>query len=83
MTCPHCGRPNHDYAVQLAEACRRLGISQRYGEKLIGEGRFPVPEVKRLPGMSRHRFSARVIEEYLRDQSTADVKPRHRQRVAS
>ena len=66
MTCPHCGEHVADYAVQLAEACRRLGISQRYGEKLIGEGTFPVPELPRLPGKSRHRFSAQTIAEYLR-----------------
>lgn len=81
MTCPHCGKVSADYAVQLSEACRRLGISQRYGERLIGEGRFPVPELKRLPGKSRHRFSARTIEEYLRDSSVSDVLPQ--KRVAS
>lgn len=79
MTCPHCGHLSADYAVQLAEACRRLGISQRYGETLIQQGRFPVPELPRLPGKtSRHRFSAQTIADYLRS-DVADVVPNQRQ----
>ena len=48
----------------LAEACQRLGFCQRTGEKLLAEGRFPVPHLPSI-GVRRYRFSSTVIDEYL------------------
>jgi hypothetical protein len=73
-------------AVDLAECCRRIGISYRTGERLIAEGRFPIPS---LPGLSTglkrplRRFSTHEIDLYLREASVDDARPQRRQmRVA-
>ena len=55
--------------LTLAEVCQRLRISKRTGEKLLAEGRFPIPEMPNL-GVRRHRFSSATLEAYLR---TADT----------
>jgi hypothetical protein len=76
MTCPHCGKPvEQDRAIGFTEVCRRLDISPRQGERLISEGRFPIPELPRQ-GQRRHRFSTRLLDEYLRDGSLAAVLKR-------
>lgn len=55
--------------VDLAECCRRLGISRRTGERLICEGRFPIPELPPLgqEGSRRPRrtYSTADIDRYL------------------
>lgn len=58
-------------AVGLEECCRRLGISKRLGEKLLADGKFPIPELPRL-GTVR-TFSTYDINEYLRLAATRDV----------
>jgi predicted DNA-binding transcriptional regulator AlpA len=58
--------------IGLAECCHRIGISVRTGEKLIADGRFPIPE---LPRITRtHRFAAREIDLYLEHASVEDAK---------
>lgn len=77
MTCPHCGKEAApDRAIGFTETCQRLGFSPRQGERLIRDGRFPIPAVPRVAGQSRHRFSEYVINEYLRDASVAAVRKR-------
>ena len=81
MTCPHCGKAiEKDRAVGLAETCARLGFSRRNGERLIAEGRFPIPSVPAIVGQSkpRHRYSEKLIDEYLRNAPVASVLPRTR-----
>jgi predicted DNA-binding transcriptional regulator AlpA len=56
-------------AVSLPEACARLGLSIRTGNRLVAEGRFPIPELPQL-GVKRHRYSSAVIDEYLLTAST-------------
>jgi predicted DNA-binding transcriptional regulator AlpA len=74
--------------VDLAECCRRLGISRRTGERLVAEGRFPIPELPRLGQETskrpRIRFSTYEIDLYLREASIEDgvtVADRHRYRL--
>lgn len=63
--------------VDLAECCRRLGISRRTGERLVAEGRFPIPALPALgqEGSRRPRrtYSTYEIELYLREASVDDV----------
>lgn len=66
-------RSSQAVAVKLPEACRRLGFSIRTGERLLAEGRFPVPELPRLGPRTHHRFSSADIDAYLATASTADV----------
>lgn len=66
-------------AVDLAECCRRIGISRRTGERLRAIGKFPIPEMPRLGvGRGRVTYSTYEIDLYLRN---ASVQPR-RLRVA-
>jgi predicted DNA-binding transcriptional regulator AlpA len=63
-------------AVDLRVACERLGMSVRTGERRLAEGRFPIPELPR-PRRARgvkHLFSSVVIDRYLNDASTEDVR---------
>jgi hypothetical protein len=62
-------------AVSLAITCDRLGISKRTGERLLRDGRFPIPELPRLLKAkgSPHRFSTLDIDQYLMTASTAHV----------
>jgi hypothetical protein len=62
-------------AVRLQVACDLLGISKRTGERLLAEGRFPVPELPRLAKKrgSPHLFSTADIDRYLFRGSTADA----------
>lgn len=60
-------------AVDLGEACRRLGLSKRTGRRLVSIGKFPIPALPRpMPGMHL-RFSTFEIERYLQTASLADV----------
>lgn len=68
-------------AVDLGECCRRLGISRRAGERLLTEGRFPIPELPNL-GLRVHRYSTFEIELYLREASVRDDRERARVRLA-
>lgn len=69
-------------AVDLAECCRRLGISRRTGERLVAEGRFPIPDLPRLGqgGSKRPRrtFSSHDVDLYLREASTESVRHNRR-----
>ena len=60
-------------AVDLAECCRRLGISYRTGKRLVHDGRFPIPELPRLgqEGSRRptRRYSTYEIDLYLKEAS--------------
>lgn len=67
--------------VDLAECCRRLGISRRAGERLLADGRFPIPELPNL-GLRLHRYSTYEIELYLREASVRDERERARVRLA-
>lgn len=64
-------------AVDLAECCRRIGISRRTGERLVAEGRFPIPALPALgqEGSRRPRrtYSTYEIELYLREASVESV----------
>jgi predicted DNA-binding transcriptional regulator AlpA len=69
-------------AVDLGECCRRLGISRRTGERLVAEGRFPIPELPRLgTGRGRRTYSTYDIELYLRDAPVRDAAPGQRRRL--
>ncbi len=61
-------------AVSLRVACDRLGYSYRTGQRLIADGKFPVPYLRRRGPTAHYRFSEYDIEEYLRENSTADVR---------
>jgi len=60
-------------AVNLTECCRRIGISRRTGERLVAEGRFPIPELPRLgredSKKPRRTWSTCEIEVYLQKAS--------------
>jgi excisionase family DNA binding protein len=58
--------------LTLAEVCQRLRISKRTGEKLLADGRFPIPTLPTL-GVRKHRFSSATLDEYLRTADTADL----------
>lgn len=66
--------------VDLAECCRRLGISRRSGERLVAEGRFPIPELPRIG--KRRTYSTYEIDLYLREASVRDARPATQLRVA-
>jgi predicted DNA-binding transcriptional regulator AlpA len=67
-------------AVDLAECCRRLGISRRTGERLIREGRFPIPELPRLGQegsvLPRRTYSTADIDRYLDTAATSERRAR-------
>lgn len=63
------GDPRAPHAVYLPDACRRLGLSVRSAERLLAEGRFPVPALPQL-GVRRHRFSSADLDRYLLTAST-------------
>jgi len=74
--------------VDLAECCRRLGISRRTGERLVHEGKFPIPELPPLgqeqSKRPRRRFSTYEIDLYLREASieqSVTAADRHRYRL--
>lgn len=69
-------------AVRLAEACALLGFSVRTGERLLADGRFPVPELPRLLNRrgSPHRFSTADLRRYLDSAATDEVETRGRRR---
>ena len=64
------GKPK---AIGLPEVCERLGISYSHARHLIAEGRFPVPELKRISARAWHRFSEADVERYLAS-ATADAE---------
>jgi len=72
------GRPSGLRAMDLGECCRRLGISRRLGERLLAEGRFPIPELPRLgqAGSKRPRrtWSSSDVDDYLWDAATESVR---------
>lgn len=55
-------------AVSFRVCCELLGLSTRTGERLLAEGRFPIPELPRLT--RTHRFSQADITRYLERAST-------------
>ena len=69
-------------AVNLAECCRRIGVSLATGERLVAEGRFPIPALPRLgqEGSKRPRrtYSTHDIDRYLREASTDDARTARR-----
>lgn len=65
-------------AVGLREASRRIGIGYSTAQRLISEGRFPIPALPRLSARSHHRFSTSDIEAYLLEASTVDVRVKRR-----
>lgn len=69
-------------AIDLGECCRRIGISRRTGERLVAEGRFPIPELPRLgqEGSKRPRrtFSSSDVDDYLWDAATESVRHNRR-----
>jgi hypothetical protein len=67
-------------AVDFAECCRRIGISRRTGDRLVREGRFPIPA---LPGLGqegstrpRRTYSTYEIDLYLREASVEEALTR-------
>lgn len=62
--------------VSLRRCCERIGISVRTGERLIAEGKFPIPELPRLTPRAHHRFSTADIDLYLERAATSDVRRR-------
>jgi len=63
--------------VDLAECCRRLGISLSTGKRLIALGTFPIPELPQLTTGTRHvqrRYSTYSIDLYLREAPTESVR---------
>lgn len=60
-------------AVSFRICCQRIGISIRTGERLLAEGRFPIPELPRLT--RRHRFSPADIDRYLDRAATLHQTP--------
>jgi len=63
-------------AVDLAECCRRLGISRRTGERLVARGTFPIPALPRLGTSKRGRrtYSTHEIDLYLREASVREPR---------
>ena len=53
------------HAVSLPEACQLLGLSRRTADRLLAQGRFPIPALPSL-GVRKYRFSSVLIETYLR-----------------
>lgn len=51
--------------LTLAETARQLGISPRHAQRLMADGRFPVPPLPRM-GREPWRFSAHSIDRYVR-----------------
>lgn len=60
--------------VSLRECCRRIGVGYRTGERYVADGRFPVPELKRLTPRSPHRFSTVEIDLYLAESSVEEAR---------
>jgi hypothetical protein len=53
-------------AVGLKDCARRIGMSHDHARKLVANGTFPIPELKRRPGTkSHHQYSDAAIEKYL------------------
>lgn len=68
------GRGEVLQAVGLPEACRALDISHRHGQRLIAEGKFPVPALPRVSPTAHYKFSLHDLASYLSEASTADVR---------
>lgn len=67
------GRPIETaQALDLNETCRRIGLSRRTAERLLADGRFPVPELPRVG--RQHRFSEIEVALYLAEASVADAR---------
>ena len=64
--------PTGLYAMHLPEACKRLGFSLRTGNRVVAEGRFPIPHLP-MCGVRRYRFSSADVDRYL--QGAVDVGP--------
>lgn len=60
--------------VDLRTCCARIGVSYRTGRRYVADGRFPIPELRRITPRSPHRFSTVDIEAYLRENATAEVR---------
>lgn len=63
----------NNHAVGLPEAARRLGLSYSWARQLMAEGKFPIPELRRISSRAWHRFAVKDIEAYLAS-STADAE---------
>lgn len=61
VTTPVLSEPR---ALYLPDACKRLGIAVRTANRLLQQGRFPIPALPSI-GVRRLRFSSTVIDEYL------------------
>lgn len=61
-------------AVGLRVACQRLGIGYRTGQRLIAEGKFPIPYLRRRGTTAHYRFSTHEIDLYLTASSVEDVR---------
>lgn len=61
------GRAEQPKTVRLSVACARLGFSTRTGERLLAEGKFPIPEQPRLMKRrgSPHLFSEVHLDAYI------------------
>lgn len=59
-------------AVSFRVCCARIGIAPRTGERLLAEGRFPIPELPRLT--RTHRYSELDIQRYLDRAATSTLK---------
>jgi predicted DNA-binding transcriptional regulator AlpA len=55
-------------AVSFRVCCQLLGLSVRTGERLLAQGRFPIPELPRLT--HRRTFSQADIDRYLDQAAT-------------
>lgn len=69
-------RQERPKAVSFRVCCDLVGLSYRSGERLMAEGRFPVPELPRLNPRGHHRFSTSDIDDYLERAATVDVRRR-------
>ena len=62
-------------AITLREACRRLSISYRTGQRYVAEGKFPIPHLPRR-GRQHLRFSEDEVNFHLTALATREVGTR-------
>lgn len=61
-------------AISLRQAAERVGYSYGHARRLIAEGTFPIPALKRLGARGWHKFSEQDVDRYLATSATADAE---------